>query len=89
MEGTNKTYDVSQAAKAQGEYCQVKGYPHFAPSSGVCWKCHQNIYKPIEHDQRDWQTHEITGKYITGISVEKASTELVTGCPHCNRSYCD
>jgi len=23
------------------------------------------------------------------ISVEKASTELITGCPWCSRSYCD
>ena len=23
------------------------------------------------------------------ISLEKAATELITGCPHCNRSYCD
>jgi len=30
------------------------------------------------------------GKQIyTGISLEKASTQLITGCPHCHRSYCD
>ena len=23
------------------------------------------------------------------ISLEKASTKLITGCPYCNRSYCD
>lgn len=23
------------------------------------------------------------------ISIEKASNELITGCPCCNRSYCD
>ena len=28
-------------------------------------------------------------EYITGISNENAGTRLVTGCPHCNRSYCD
>ena len=27
--------------------------------------------------------------HTTGITVEEASTKLVTGCPHCNRSYCD
>ena len=24
-----------------------------------------------------------------GISVEKAGTQLITGCPYCNASYCD
>lgn len=24
-----------------------------------------------------------------GVSVEKASTELITGCPHCHRSFVD
>ncbi len=24
-----------------------------------------------------------------GYSVESASTELITGCPWCHRSYCD
>lgn len=24
-----------------------------------------------------------------GISVEKASNQLITGCPFCHRSYCD
>jgi len=23
------------------------------------------------------------------ISLEKAGTELITGCPHCSYSYCD
>jgi hypothetical protein len=89
LENINATYDASMANTAQTILCKEKGYPHFAPGNGVCWKCHQNIYKPIEHERRDWQTHAIIGKYITGVSVEKASTELVTGCPHCNRSYCD
>ena len=28
-------------------------------------------------------------QYTTGISVERAGRELITGCPHCNRTYCD
>lgn len=29
------------------------------------------------------------GGYKTGISVQSATKGLVTGCPHCNHSYCD
>lgn len=25
----------------------------------------------------------------TGISVEEAGATLVTGCPHCHRTFCD
>lgn len=82
-------YDVLAARKAQDKYCEEKVAPHFAPESGICWACGKNIYKPIEHNQKDWKTKEIIGKYVTGITVEKAGKELITGCPHCNRSYCD
>ena len=73
-----ETFNVNKAAQAQKELQASKNYPDFAPISGKCWSCGKNIYEQIDH-----------GKYKTGISVEKASTELVTGCPHCNRSYCD
>lgn len=26
---------------------------------------------------------------ITGYTNEEAATKLVTGCPHCNRTFCD
>ena len=71
-------FNVREATIAQYEYCAKKNYPHFAPSGGLCWKCGNNIYTEINH-----------GTYKTGISVEKASSELITGCPHCHRSYCD
>lgn len=71
-------FDVSKAIEAQREYTSENKYPHFAPPSGLCYKCRQQIYSPIDK-----------GTYITGISVERAGSELVTGCPHCNRSYCD
>ena len=84
-----KQFDVSKSIDAQRRLCEEKGYPHFAPRSGKCYRCHKQIYEPIEHERKDWKTGEVTGHYITGIDVEKAGKELVTGCPHCNRSYCD
>ena len=76
------TFDRQKAIEAQSNYCKEKGFPHFAPSYGNCWYCKRNIYEE--------RKYEACGRtYSTGISVEKAGTELVTGCPHCNRSYCD
>ena len=72
------TYDPGQAIKAQKKYCEEHKLPHFAPYDGICWCCRQNIYKPMEYKE-----------YVSGISVERAGKELITGCPHCNRTYCD
>jgi hypothetical protein len=75
-----KTYDTSAAAEAQRKFCEEKGYPHFAPRNGICWSCNRNIYEQIEHHNYN---------FSTGISVESAASGLVTGCPHCYKSYCD
>jgi uncharacterized protein with PIN domain len=80
----NGIYNSSEAIKAQAQYCKDKQVPHFAPQSGRCWSCGQDIYST---GRKKW-----AGRFegeSTGISVEKASRELVTGCPHCFRSYCD
>ena len=72
-------FDTSKAIQAQEKLCEEKGYPHFAPRDGRCWSCRRNIYEEYERPSG----------YKTGVQVEKASTELITGCPHCNRTYCD
>ena len=73
-----ETFNVNEACKAQKTLCEENKYPDFAPSSGRCYSCGQNIYTQIDH-----------GTHKTGISVERATRELITGCPHCHRSYCD
>lgn len=73
------TFDAVKANEAQKNYCKEKGYPHFAPV-GKCFRCNKNIYEV--------HTNKYTG-YESGISVERAGSELITGCPHCNWSYCD
>lgn len=80
----NETYEVSLAVKAQKDYCKSNEAPHFAPRNGVCWKCNKNIYE--QHEKQYAGNDKV---FVFGISVEKAGSELVTGCPHCNRSYCD
>jgi len=67
--------EINNCREAQAKYCAEKGHPHFAPGSGICWKCNRNIY----------QNYETNGR----ISAGKTGESLVTGCPHCYRSYCD
>ena len=83
----NQVYNIQLSIKGQKEYCENTGAPHFAPRSGDCWKCNKNVYSP--HKKVYQSGTQYDRELITGIPVEKASTQLVTGCPHCNRSYCD
>lgn len=73
-----KTFDVEAAKAAQKKLQQEKGWPDFAPHDGICFDCKGQIY---EEREARW------GK--TGVSLEYASSALVTGCPHCKHSYCD
>ncbi len=68
------TFDTKLAAQAQEKYCNDKHYPMFAPSNGRCYRCHTNIFEPING---------------MGFSVEEAGCRLITGCPHCHFSFCD
>jgi len=90
--------DIKSCREAQSRYCKETQAPHFAPGSGQCWTCHRNIYQNhgwnIEGESYMARHVEVRKdgeyvRYVTGISLEKAGTQLVTGCPHCNRSYCD
>jgi hypothetical protein len=67
--------ELGKCAQKQKDVCSEKSYPHFAPSNGVCWKCNRNIYQNYEIDNR--------------ISDGETGEKFITGCPHCNRSYCD
>ena len=80
---TKQTYDRRKASEAQAKYCETDGYPRFAPSDGLCWGCHRNIYDKVKHIMSNGES------YYTGITVEGAGSYLITGCPHCHRSYCD
>ena len=73
-----KEYNIEKSIKAQSLLVNAKSFPYFAPTNGVCYRCRNNIYTEIKKDE-----------YSSGIDVEQAATSLVTGCPHCHRSYCD
>lgn len=84
----SETYNVVQAIQAQKDYIKETGAPHFAPVDGRCWRCGQNIFEKKVRKER----HFLTGEEVereSGITVEYARNNLITGCPHCNRSYCD
>ncbi|WP_409969569.1 hypothetical protein RFF05_06565 [Bengtsoniella intestinalis] len=72
-------YDPKLATEAQTQYCEKMSYPNFAPYMGRCFSCGRNIYQPIKRPSG----------HTSGITVEGASSHLIVGCPHCNRSYCD
>lgn len=61
--------EIQDKIDAQAKLQKEKGYPAFAPKTGVCYNCHHQIYEEI--------------------IMEKASTQLITGCPVCKHSYCD
>lgn len=67
---------VQSCIDAQKKYCIEKKVPHFAPDNGICWSCNQNIYLPGKDG-------------YAGVPLEKASTQHITGCTHCHRTYCD
>ena len=71
------TFSKEEAIKAQQKEVERIGI-EFAPTSGKCWHCGHNIYEPIS----------IKGK-LFGISVEEASADIITRCPHCDCSFCD
>lgn len=87
-------FDVAKAREAQEKYCKNTDAPHFAPETGRCWKCNRNIY-----EQYGWKVEQGRASSVplnspectikTGITVDQAKNVLVTGCPHCHRSYCD
>lgn len=79
-EKPTETFDPAAATLTQANYCREHNYPHFAPKSGNCYSCNQNIY--AEGKRRN-------GNPSKGISVEMAGRELITGCPHCNWSFCE
>lgn len=82
----SKIFDVEKSIEAQKRYCRENGDLIFAPKDGICWRCRRNIYE--KHTKETIFLGEIE-IITTGIDVEKASTELITGCPHCNKSFVD
>lgn len=92
IDGGTKMFDIAKASEAQKKYCEKNQDPHFAPKSGRCWSCKDNIYEEIGwkivngcREKTPLEKADIK----TGITVEEAASGLITGCPHCNRSYCD
>ena len=78
-----RTFNIAVAADAQARYCVEARSPLFAPGKGTCWNCGKNIYKAHRHVTRDGR------EYTTGYAVQEAEGRLITGCPHCHKSFVD
>lgn len=76
-------YDTQKATEAQREFAISKDAPIFPPLSGLCWNCSENIYLPKAVCRK--------GKVVgySGITIKRAGEKLITGCPHCNKSFVD
>lgn len=59
-----KTYNIEESTKGQKEYCENHELPHFAPSDGICWSCHRQIY-----DEDRISVEEAKSELITGCPV--------------------
>lgn len=69
-------HEIQECCRKQKELVNKQTSPmHFAPFDGECFSCKKNIYQ--NYDMGTYVRYGQTGE------------SLVTGCPHCNRSYCD
>lgn len=74
-------FNIQEAVKAQAKYCEENEFPLFAPVGGCCWRCGKNIYAPVQYGNNQ--------EYTSGITVKRAGSEPITGCPHCHYSFVD
>ena len=42
-----RSKEVEEKRLAQKKYCDENQLPHFAPTDGICWRCHKQIYDAI------------------------------------------
>lgn len=80
-----KTYNAQQAIIAQKEYLK-----ELAKNNQADWMA-DNFSKGIGFATSNGICYRCKKQIYSegGISVERASTELTTGCPFCHTSYVD
>lgn len=71
------SYDPKRAIKAQILYCHREKVPMYAPPDGRCPRCGMQIYRELKTSYG----------YSLGITIERAESGLITGCPFCNYSF--
>lgn len=75
----NFNFNAKAAEAAQVAYCEEHEIPIFAPAGGICEHCGRNIYLPTNGPKG----------MVYGYTEEYAENHLITGCPHCNHSFCE
>ncbi|PKM61667.1 MAG: hypothetical protein CVU99_02590 [Firmicutes bacterium HGW-Firmicutes-4] len=71
--------ELQKCKNDQVKLWEEKSYPDFAPRSGKCYRCGRDIY----------QNYLLGTHWEPKISNGHDGKTLVTGCPHCHRSFCD
>ncbi|WP_347145928.1 hypothetical protein [Parabacteroides goldsteinii] len=81
----NRTYDAGQAVIAQRNYLK-----ELAKQNPQDWMS-DNFSRGIGVAPPDGRCYRCKRQIYSdgGISVERASTELTTGCPFCHTSFVD
>ena len=89
-------FDSYKAHEAQMKYCEEHITLHFAPGkrNGFrCSRCNQNIYAehghPVAERLHNGRVRLNYSIDLQGISVEKAGSDHICGCPFCCRSFDD
>ena len=94
--------EIRKCIKAQEKRISDLKAPHFAPRSGICYCCGRNIYQNYGWRRNEYLGRAIAVvrskavvddgaevDFVTGHNIERAKNELITGCPHCNWSFCE
>lgn len=74
--------EIAKCIKLQKGFAKKKDCPHFAPKDGICCRCGRNIYQ--NYEIRFFKETRNSKGY-----ANIAGKELITGCPHCSRTFCD
>lgn len=86
-----ETFNISNGIEAQKMFCEENGHEIYVPEDGVCHNCNRNIFQKFYWKGNDNKKTSVDSQeeadFSTGISVEEARTQIITGCPHCYTSF--
>lgn len=84
-------FNENKARAAQDEYLRSNKIHIAVPT--VCYRCGQHIYSeyghPVEYRLKRGRVKLDLSKRVPGISVERAGSDSINGCPFCNASFDD
>lgn len=61
--------------RSQIKFCKDHKKLVFIPWDSRCYSCGKNIFADYDGSK--------------GYPLDRAGSQLITGCPHCHRTFCD